>query len=93
MQKEDNRIEEQEGELKECLHELHAVLREDPLNEEVQQVCICLLFDSVLVLFLCSLLLSCLCVCVGGRWMMISLFLYQLFVYTYTLRVDTVSCV
>ncbi|WPT17837.1 RNA N6-adenosine-methyltransferase mettl16 [Picochlorum sp. SENEW3] len=38
MQKEGSRIEEQEGELKECLHELHAVLREDPLNEEVQQI-------------------------------------------------------
>lgn len=82
MQKEGNRIEEQEGELKECLHELHAVLREDPLNEEVQQVCIYRVFDSVLLLFLSSVLLLCLCVCVGGRWMMISLFLYK-FIYIY----------
>lgn len=54
----EDKVEEQEEELKECLDELHAVLREDPLNEEVQQVgrCVCTTFSFSFsfYLYLCA---------------------------------------
>ena len=50
--------EQQEEELKACLQELYGVLREDPLNEEVQQV-------GLYVFMSFSLCVSCRC-CLGG---------------------------
>jgi len=52
--------EQQEEELKACLQELHGVLREDPLNEEVQQVGLYVFMSLSLSLSLCV----CVCVCV-----------------------------
>lgn len=69
----EDKVEEQEEELKECLDELHAVLREDPLNEEVQQVgrCVCTTFSFSFSLSLCC----CCCCCIAQRGRVISLVL------------------